>query len=224
MNEVREKSSKVKPLTTLWVLVAVCAFPMVASWLLYFYPDLLPNKQVNNGELIQPSVDLPPVNFQTVDKQGLTASDFQGFWTLMTLGGDDCGDICRQHIHDFRQIRLALGKDMYHIQRLLVLTQAEQAEGFYELLGNHKGMRVAIDGDHAFEGILHRPRGSLDAVYLIDPMGKIMMRYSPEVPASDILEDMQRLLKATNSWIGEARVVQEADQTTPDISPPRTGL
>ena len=213
-----------KPMTTLWVLMAVCAFPMVASWLLYFYPGLLPNRQVNNGELIQPAVVLPPVIFQTVENQSLMASDFQGFWTLMTLGGDNCGDICRQHIHDFRQIRLALGKDMYHIQRLLVLTQAEQGDEFYEFLDNYKGLHIVTDRSHIFEDILHNSGESLDAVYLIDPMGKIMMRYSPEVPASDILEDMQRLLKATNSWIGEARVVQEADQTTPDISPPRTGL
>lgn len=224
MNELQEKSSKVKPLTTLWVLIAVCAFPMVASWLLYFYPGLLPNRQVNNGELIQPAVILPPVIFQSLENQGLASSDFQGFWTLMTLGGDNCGDNCRQRIHDFRQIRLALGKDMYHIQRLLILTQAEQGDDFYELLGNYQGMRVITDRNHVFEDILRNSGKSLDAVYLIDPMGKIMMRYSPGVPASDILEDMQRLLKATNSWIGDARVIQEADQATPEISPPRTGL
>ncbi len=206
MNEADAATGK--SMTTMWLLIAICAFPVVASWFLYFNPGLLPAQRGNRGELIQPPRPVPSVNLYTINGQQLTPSSLHGYWTLVTLGGNSCDKVCQQHIHDIRQIRLALGKEMYHIQRLLVLTRSEQPDEFLAMIAGYPGMHVVTGGDTAFDSFLSvfGKSGEMDkdVVYLIDPMGNLMMRYRPGVPAKDILKDLERLLKATKHWIGQS--------------------
>ena len=38
-------------------------------------------------------------------------------------------------------------------------------------------------------------------MYLVDPMGELMMAYSPEQPAEDMLADLEKLFQASKNWI-----------------------
>jgi hypothetical protein len=42
---------------------------------------------------------------------------------------------------------------------------------------------------------------ALNRLYILDPLGNLMMRYPSEAPAKDPLKDMERLLKASKNWI-----------------------
>jgi cytochrome oxidase Cu insertion factor (SCO1/SenC/PrrC family) len=190
----------------LWALIAACAFPVVVSWLLYMYPGLLPKQQVNHGELIQPQRPIPALNLHTLHGQEISLSSLNGSWTLVTLSGNSCDKVCQQHIHDLRQIRLALGEDMYHIQRLLVLSDPHPANEFLKLIADYPDMLVVAGNDTAFKDFLSTFE-SIDAtsrkgIYIIDPMGNLMMHYSSDTKAKDILDDMERLLMATKNWLG----------------------
>ena len=195
-----------KPRLELWALIAACAFPVVASWLFYINPHLLPKQQVNHGELIQPQRPMPSMNLHTLHGQEMSLSSLNGSWTLVKLGGNSCDKVCQQHIHDLHQIRRALGEDMFHVQRLLVLSNPHPTDEFLELIANYPGMLVVTGNDTAFKDFLSTfesfEETNRHGIYIIDPMGNLMMHYSSETKAKDILNDMERLLMATKHWLG----------------------
>jgi len=50
-------------------------------------------------------------------------------------------------------------------------------------------------------GALGQGPEALGRVYILDPMGNLMMRYASDAPAKDVLKDMGRLIKASKNWI-----------------------
>jgi cytochrome oxidase Cu insertion factor (SCO1/SenC/PrrC family) len=196
-----------KPRLELWALIIVCAFPVVFSWLFYMNTDLLPKQQVNHGDLIEPQLPIPSLELQTLNGQKTSLSSLKGSWTLVKLGGNSCDKACQQHIHDLQQIRRALGEDMQHIERLLILSSPQPDDEFRELIEQYQGMLVVSGNDTAFRDFLSNfenfeGRGK-EGIYIIDPMGNLMMHYSSETNAKDILNDMERLLMATKHWLGK---------------------
>lgn len=204
MNEKIEVRGK--PRYELWALIATCAFPVMLSWLYYINPGLLPEQQVNYGELIEPQRPMPSLNLHTLHGQEISLSSLKGTWTLVTLSGDTCDKICQQQIHDLRQIRLALGEDMYYVKRLLVLSNPYPADEFLDLIAEYPDMLVIAGNDTAFKEFLstfeNPDAANSKGIYIIDPMGNLMMHYSSETKAKDILDDMERLLMATKNWLG----------------------
>ena len=73
-----------------------------------------------------------------------------------------------------------------------------------ELATDYPGMHVALTdqaGGERLLGLLGGGNTALDRVYILDPMGNLMMRYAPDAPAKDTLNDMGRLIKASKNWI-----------------------
>jgi len=189
----------------LLLMLAIFATPVLAAWFLYFNPEYLPSGRSNLGELITPVIALP-ADLDLVIPAGapLDRGVLAGKWTLVYLAGGGCADPCRARLRDLRQIRLALGDGSLSTERLLILTDpAAQGLGA-ELAQQFGGMQVALTdaagGERLLE-ILGQGDAALDRVYILDPMGNLMMRYAPDAPAKHTLNDMGRLIKASKNWI-----------------------
>jgi len=195
-------------LGTLWALVAVFALPPVAAWFFYLNPEYLPTARSNKGELINPIVNLPiGENLRTADGLPFPVDDLSGRWTLVVLSQSPCLDSCRSKLRDIRQVRLALGESSLSVERLLLSTGRGASLGA-ELSEDLTGTRVAFleeAAGRALVGELGAPDGNEPRVYILDPMGRLMMRYAPDAPAKDILKDMGRLLKGSKNWIKGAQ-------------------
>ena len=86
-----------------------------------------------------------------------------------------------------RQLRRAQGKDQARVERLWVITDAGTPRP--ELL-------AAIEGTH----VSRIPPGEFpgersDHIYLVDPLGNLMMRFPRDPDPSRMLKDLQRLLR-----------------------------
>lgn len=196
---------KKRSLAPLLVMVGVFAAPVLAAWFLYFNPEYLPSGRSNLGELVTPVVPLPADLELTAPGGGRVDPEaFAGRWTLVYLAGGQCDDRCRARLRDLRQIRLALGEASLSVGRLLILTdpsgQSDAAALAREFDGMQVGITDAVRG-RALVGLLGQGADALDRVYILDPMGNLMMRYAREAPAKDTLQDMGRLIKASKSWI-----------------------
>jgi hypothetical protein len=193
----------------LWAMVAVFAAPVIAAWFFYLNPEYLPSGRTNKGELIEPAVALPPeLGLFTPDGAELDRGELGGKWTLVYLAGGECDDDCMEHLIAIRQIRLALGESQMSVERLLIMTDPHAGDLAAKLAGELDGMQVALTD--APGGIMLLDRlgegaPALGRIYILDPMGNLMMRYAPEAPAKDTLKDMERLLKASKNWIKGAQ-------------------
>ena len=190
-----DASPQVKPnrsTLTLWILLAVCVLPFVASTALYVLSP--PQARMNYGELIEPH---PLAEFSVVrlDGQGVGLSDLKGKWTLIQVDGAECGDPCRDKLYKMRQVRLAQGKNMDRVQRMWLVTGDgpvdEQVQQAFE------GTIMARAGDGRFLRQLPTSAGVAGHIWLIDPLGNVMLRYPPQADPVGIKNDLVRLLKVS---------------------------
>lgn len=178
----------------LYVLVAVCLAPVLASYLIYFaFP---PAGRTNYGDLIEQRTlgDLP-VRLQ--DGAPYDLRDLRGKWLMVSIDRAACDDACRNHLWQMRQLRLATGKDAERIERAFLVVDAEPLETLLmrEYDGTHflRADRAALTPQFpAAEGARIE-----DHVYLVDPLGNLMLRWPRNADPQRMKKDLQKLLKAS---------------------------
>jgi len=165
----------VRPGVKLALLVAACAAPFVLGWLAYEY-RWVSGRTSNYGELLKPR----PVD-------GALAP-LRGKWVLVTADGAACSAACERKLYIVRQVRKAQGKEMDRIDRLWLLTDGGKPRA--ELV-------AALDGGHvaAADARLLGALPNVVDIYLVDPLGNLMMRFPAEADPQKMIKDLQRLLK-----------------------------
>jgi hypothetical protein len=97
-------------------------------------------------------------------------------------------------LYTLRQTRLALGKNLDKVGRL-VLTDSDEVLSYEE---DYKGQKVVKDPEE-YGRLMNKFREieNFDAseIYLIDPYGFIMMRYDRSSNPKGIIKDVERLIK-----------------------------
>lgn len=190
-----------RALGLLLILFAITFLPLAAATLLYlFAPDWRPWGTSNNGTLIMPPRPLSAEGLTALEGEPVDASLLTGKWTFVYIGSPDCDTECRGQLYEMRQARLALGRNADRVQRLYVYPHAEGTPtDLARLVKENPGLhftRSAPGWVDMFE-VDERDPAEAGRLYVVDPLGNLMMRYEPELDASMLLEDMKRLLKAS---------------------------
>ncbi|RZI43497.1 cytochrome C oxidase subunit I [Herbaspirillum sp. HC18] len=181
----------------LFAVLAVCAAPVIASYLTYYV--IKPESRTNYGALIDPrAYPLPAtLKLSSLDGKPAVFDTFKGKWVMLQLGDADCDDACRRRLHDMRQLRLAQGKDMDRIERVWLVTDDKPLEtllmreydGTHILRANRDALRIWLPAESG--------TSAADHIYMIDPLGNLMMRFPKEADPNKIKKDIAKLLKAS---------------------------
>lgn len=167
------------PRTRLALIGAVCAAPLVLGTAAYVF-DWSPGKPANYGELITPR----PL-------AGAPLEALRGKWVLVAFDAAACDDYCERKLYFIRQVRTAMHKDAGRVERVWVLTDADKPRA--KLLAAIEGTHVAALKDApALQGF---PGNPADHIYVVDPLGNLMMRFPRDPDPSKMLKDVQRLLR-----------------------------
>ena len=186
-------SKVVKARIALVVIVALFTAPFIASWYLVFYTDFKKNDiGVQNGSLIHPVIEVGAIEAIAIGDE--TKQKLLGKWTLTGFVSAGCDADCEKLLYTLRQTRLALGKNLDKVGRL-VLTDNDEVLGYEE---EYKGQKVVKDPEE-YDRLMNKFREieNFDAndIYLIDPYGFIMMRYDRDMNPKGIIKDVERLIK-----------------------------
>ena len=186
-------SKVLKARIALIVIVALFTAPFIASWYLVFYTDFKKNDiGVQNGSLINPVIEVGSIEAIAIGDE--TKQKLLGKWTLTGLISTGCDADCEKLLYTLRQTRLALGKNLDKVGRL-VLTDSDEVLGYKE---EYKGQKVVKDPEE-YDRLMNKFREieNFDAsdIYLIDPYGFIMMRYDRSMNPKGIIKDVERLIK-----------------------------
>jgi ferric-dicitrate binding protein FerR (iron transport regulator) len=174
------------------LILALCAAPTAAAWLAFFvWP---PQSRTNYGELIEPR-PLSDPEMRRLDGNAFRLSQLRGRWVLLQVDSGSCGEACRRNLVYMRQARLALGKDAERIERVWLLDDA--ADPAPALLREHEGLNVARAVGAPILAELPAPRSPAGYIYVVDPLGTLMLRFPGEPDARRMLKDLVRLLKAS---------------------------
>jgi len=155
--------------------------PVGASYLIWWL-DLAPGTAGNYGTLLKPRpVTLP------------AAGELKGKWVLVQFDGGACAAACERKLYFMRQVRRAQGREVPRVARLWMVTDsvAPSAE-----------LRAAIEGTviapAAAGADFPAERSVSDHIYLVDPLGNLMMRFPRDPDPARVIKDLQRLLKASS--------------------------
>jgi hypothetical protein len=174
--------------------------PLGASFYLYYSGSSWhPSARVNAGELIQPPRALPAVALPLAGG-GETAPQFlHGKWTFLQVQRGNCAADCLKDLYDTRQVRLALDRDLPRVQRVLIGDSA--CCDLKALHAAHPDL-IAVSAGAAAEPLLALLPGTAGAdgrdsgrIYLIDPLGNLLMFYAADAKPRGMLEDLKRLLR-----------------------------
>lgn len=180
----------------LFLVLAICAAPLVASYLTYYV--IKPQGRTNYGALIDPrSHPIPSLATATLDGRPQRLSDFKGKWIMLQADSGICTEPCRTKLLDMRQLRLMQGKDMDRIERVWLVLDKEPLETM--LMREYDGTHMLRADALAVRNWLPVEQGTRieDHIYLIDPLGNLMMRFPKDADPSKMKKDIAKLLKAS---------------------------
>ncbi len=183
-------------------VLAVCAAPVIASYFAYYV--IRPEGRTNYGELVAPKPMPATLSLRTLDGAAVAPSSLHDQWLLVVVADAACDATCETNLYLQRQLRETMGREMERMDKLWLVT--DDGTPRPEVL-------EAIAGGHAPATVLRVPREELaqwltpadghtldQHLYLVDPMGRWMLREPAEPDPAKVKRDMERLLRASASW------------------------
>jgi len=177
---------------TLWLVLAACLLPFLAATALYIFAP--PKQRMNYGELIEPML-LPDIGLSMLDGKSLQLADLRGKWVMLQVDESSCERDCREKLYNMRQVRLTQGKNMERILRLWVVRDEGPIDP--ALLTDYEGTLVVRAGKGQWLQKLSASGSVHDPIWLVDPLGNIMLRYPLHADPSGMKNDLARLLKVS---------------------------
>lgn len=209
------------------LLLVICIAPVIASYTAYYFmpPDgrvnygtLVEQRDVRpvwtvplastlpDGEQERLALDTPMAPRPAAPDDaaagadatpGVRLGDWRGRWLMIVVAPGNCADLCPEYLYDTRQVRLTTGKDRDRVQRLWLVTDGTDPDP--AVLAEHRGL-VAARVDPALLSTFFKPadgQSISDHIYLVDPIGNLMMRYPVRPDPNRMKKDLTRLLKAS---------------------------
>jgi hypothetical protein len=154
------------------------------------------------GELFNPPRLLATSNeLKRHDSATLPTNFWKQKWSVVYVA-DACEQVCLGKLRDMRQLHVSLYKDIERAQRVLLTTTQDV---------------TAIKHDYPDLIIINQPEANISSfaeqfqvnaenvstsnrLYLVDPLGHVMMSYQSGVLLANIRKDLARLLRY--SWAG----------------------
>jgi hypothetical protein len=176
-------------------VLLVCASPVIASYLAYYV--MPPMGRTNFGTLVEPQRPVPELGLVGVDGKPAKFSSLLGQWVLLQVDSGACDRPCADKLYALRQQRTMTGKDRDRIDRVWLVTDGTAPSA--ELLRDYEGTVVMRADAAELAALLPVEPGRRveDYLYVVDPMGNLMMRFPAAGEPSRIRKDISRLLKAS---------------------------
>jgi len=167
-----------------WMLLAMFILP-IAFGTLFFYanPNYFSESTVNYGELVRPVIATDEGDIE-IDGG---ASSLQGIWTMVYVSSR-CNDVCEKAAVDMKTIRTLMNADMRRIQRMIIIENNSTPTVNDETL-----IKAKITSEKLTKSL---KKYTENTIYLIDPIGNIMLYYEPQnIDIRLVIKDLKRLFK-----------------------------
>lgn len=177
------------------LILLACASPVIASYFTYYV--IRPEGRVNYAELVEPQRPVGDVPARSLEGQAGDLSQLRGKWVLITAAPADCPGDCAERLYHMRQVRLTTGRERERVERAWLLT--DQATPSSALLVEHEGLRL-LRVDPAVLAARFPAADAANAtqhIYIIDPLGNLMMRYPVAADPNQMKKDLRKLLRAS---------------------------
>ncbi len=196
-----EEHNNKNKLTLILVIVAFLS-PVVLSWVVLNYTDIGEKRGTSNhGDLITPV--RPIENLAMIDPINPDRKEtLHGKWSMVFVAAT-CEEVCMENVYRMRQIHIMMDKHSLRVQKVLFLI-GQKASELSSKLVDYAGQQVINTDLIKIEALLEKFRlvSSDDPltqhrIYIVDPLGNLMMKFEPDANPREIMSDLKKLLRAS---------------------------
>jgi cytochrome oxidase Cu insertion factor (SCO1/SenC/PrrC family) len=192
-SDVIEPSRKFGRWKMLGILL-VCAAPVFLSYFMYYV--VRPDGRTNYGMLLNPPADASQLNVTDSDRSTTLAS-LKGKWLMISVGPSTCDVTCVERLYIARQVRETTGREKERIEQVWLVTDNGQASK--QILDAYPQVRQLRAEQAAIAKALPTEASSSvsDHIYVVDPLGNVIMRFPAKPDPSKMKKDISKLLRAS---------------------------
>ncbi len=187
-------------------IFAIAVVPVIFAFTMYFGGMAIPSSKTNKGNLVLPPIPLSVLGY-AADGDGVYVQT-DNKWVLLLLGNGSCELACKDLLHTVRQVNISMGREMERVARAITLSasDAQQAE-VLETYPNIQLWSSVIDQESFSQQAAERGavvvNAEVDAteswqLWLVDPLGNMVLQYDASHTGYDMIADLKRLLKLSN--------------------------
>ena len=187
----------------LLLIAALFVLPMLVAYALY-YSGWRPEAVHPHGELVQPARPVADAALVLLDGKPMRFSELRGKWTLVTFSAAECLSPCERNLVKMRQVIAAQGKESERVQSILVVKDARTHDWLNYAIKDYPGMRIVTGPAEAVAALAREftlpagnPLDNLNRVYLVDPLGNLMMSYPADADPTGMRKDLAKLLRVS---------------------------
>ena len=186
----------------MWLVLAICAAPVIASYFTYFV--VKPQARTNYSALIEPTRQIPPdLPLHNLQGQAVAAGSLKGQWLLLVTSTSACDAGCEKRLWLQRQLRETLNADAERVDKvwLIVDDAMPSPELLRGVTENTNATVLRTDAGALINWLQPAPDDTMtDHIYIVDPLGQLMMRAPVDADASRLKADVVKLLRASANW------------------------
>lgn len=181
---------------TLWFVVFSFVAPVVLAYFIFYFVDV--RSFNNHGELLNPIVEVASLGLMDEDGVVIPEKTLTYKWRFISFVGTECDEACNKRLYEGRQVHRALGKNAHRLLRVIVQLDAP-SETLKALIAKEYSDALIMRANEAeLQQVLgDSARLRENELYIMDPMGFIMMRFTQDQPSAEIKFDLRKLLKAS---------------------------
>jgi hypothetical protein len=198
---INKSSDKPRSKAALYWVLGICIAPTVAAFATYYLVDFTPNTETTNyGELLTGQLALPAMpSAKTLDGKPFDIKQLQKKWVFASVDSGACEEACAKRLFTSRQLRAITGRERDRVARLWLVTDDKPIKP--ELLAAHTDLIVVKVNPADAAALPVNANQSLNQhTWIIDPIGRPMMRYAADPDHNRMKKDVSKLLYASKSW------------------------
>lgn len=205
MTTPEPKPRSIKPLL---LILFVSVAPVILAFIVYYNPSLQPGGSTNYGTLVDPQRPLPSNNelpVTTLDGKPFDLDDLKGQWLLVAADKAACDEDCAKKLFILRNVHAMTGKNVKRVSRVWFVT--DDAPVPQKVLDAYAGTIMLradpaqLDTFLAGHNLENQDQSDLlNPIWMIDPLGNLMMQYPKDPDPLKVRKDLGKLLH--NSQIG----------------------
>lgn len=178
----------------LLAIFAIVIGPILLAGLMAKLGVGIPDSQTNRADLIEPAIsvedwqmDLEPIGYGAP-------------WRLVVSSPGACEATCLELVHEARQINVALGREAGRVEHLIALGEPASAELLERFAEQYPRLEQARLDQGAYQrSLAAHPEAWRQGpqLWLIDPLGRVVLHQDPDAPGKRLLDDLKHLLKVS---------------------------
>ena len=198
MSQLSQTPPQVRSKKTFYLLVLVFILPFTMAVLLHFF-DLKPSGK-SYGNLVQPPKTLQFPALKDTQGKIFKPEQWNKIWSIVTVDTAGCAAPCVARVHMLKQVHTSMNKEIDRVQRVLLVPADIKGEAFSALQKKYPDLIILAGTDAETVKFSAEFSAAKGEVFLVDPLGNLMMSYPDKFDPKGLRSDLTRLLK--NSWAG----------------------